>query len=289
MNRSHQRNTWFIAAVFGMSLILVAGMTHQANAEGGSAATGAANAGDGVAGHAELGKAAKLLMESNKIQVDEATLKQYIERYDQVIEGVEQEMEKLAKAYHAYAEGSAWLHMYVTGRAYWEFDDYLTFLRFERNYLKIKLKELQAKKKEEGGDGCFDPETRVVMADGRLREIYRVKEGDIVKTFNLQKGIVENKKVLKTYAFPAKGYYLINDSLKATAKHKFLMNGPEVVWKEAAELKKGDKIKAADGFINVESIEWVAGIDTSYNFRVAENQAYIVSEGGHRYVVHNGD
>jgi hypothetical protein len=286
---------WIIAAVFGLFLILVAGMTHQANAEGGSAATGAANAGDGVAGGegvgglAELGKAAKLLMESNKIQVDEATLKQYIERYDQVIEGVEQEMEKLAKAYHAYAEGSAWLHMYVTGRAYWEFDDYLFGLIHERNYLKRKLSELQARKKEKVGDGCFDPETRVVMADGRLREIYRVKEGDLVKTFNLQKGVVENKKVLKTYAFPAKGYYLINDSLKATAKHKFLMAGPEVVWKEAAELKKGDKIKAADGFINVESIEWVAGIDTSYNFRVAENQAYIVSEGGHQYVVHNGD
>ena len=110
----------------------------------------------------------------------------------------------------------------------------------------------------------------------------------MVQSYNIEKGILEDKKVLKTYTFPSKEYYLINGSIKPTKAHPFLMTGQGEVWKKASELEIGDSIKAPDGWITVRSIKKVKEVNTTYNFKVADNRAYIIGEGNERYVVHNG-
>ncbi|MFC1579901.1 Hint domain-containing protein [Thermodesulfobacteriota bacterium] len=152
-----------------------------------------------------------------------------------------------------------------------------------------KRKEREKQNGEEDTDvGCFFADTKVLMGDGRSLAISRVSEGDIVKSYNTEKGVVENKKVMKTYTFPSEGYYLINGSIKATAKHPFLMAGPGEVWKKATELRLGDRVRAPEGQITVDSIEKVVEKGKSYNFRVADNKAYVVSGLDKLYVVHNG-
>ncbi|MFC1884427.1 Hint domain-containing protein [Thermodesulfobacteriota bacterium] len=135
---------------------------------------------------------------------------------------------------------------------------------------------------------CFGPDTKVLMADGGLREISSIKDGEMVRSYNIEKDEVEEKTVTKTYIFPTKGYYLINGELKATAKHKFLMAGPENTWKKASELRPGDKVQSVNGQITINTIGKINEKDTAHNFEVAGTKAYIVKGGENFYVVHNG-
>jgi hypothetical protein len=138
------------------------------------------------------------------------------------------------------------------------------------------------------GGACFDPKTRVLVADGGLQEISDIKEGQLVKSYNIEKGTVDDRSVTKTYMFRTEGYYLINGELKATAKHKFLMAGDENIWKKAYELKPGDMVKSLEGKIIIRSVQNLIEKDTSHNFLVADTKAYIVKGGNNYYVVHNG-
>jgi hypothetical protein len=141
---------------------------------------------------------------------------------------------------------------------------------------------------EDGGDGCFDPETQVLLADGSLKNISRIGVGDRVKSFNVETGVMENKAVTRSYVFATKGYFMINDELKATAKHKFLMAGSGPVWKKAAELKIGDRVKSTAGEIVIESVEEIREKAEAHNFLVVDTKAYVVVAGENKYVVHNG-
>lgn len=220
------------------------------------------------------------------IKVDEDGLRRIIERYEEEIERI---------------DGLAWWYSQLGSQALREgnlnlSEDYFhdayrsrslrRKLDKELAYYRRKLEERLATKA--AGGGCFTADTAVLMADGSSRDISRIREGDMVVSYNVKKGVRENKRVLKTYTFPSEGYYLINGRVKATAAHPFLMAGPGVVWKKASELKVGDSVKSAEGSIIIRSIERVKDVKTTHNFRVADNKAYIVSGGDELYVVHNG-
>ncbi|GAG41331.1 unnamed protein product [marine sediment metagenome] len=86
-------------------------------------------------------------------------------------------------------------------------------------------------------------------------------------------------------------YYLINNFLKVTALHPFLIVGPEELWKKASELRVGDRVKSVSGGIAIRSIKKVK-MDEKINvhsFRVADSKNYLVGdENDGLYVVHNG-
>ena len=48
-----------------------------------------------------------------------------------------------------------------------------------------------------GGEGCFKSSCRVTMADGSLKSIKDIKEGDSVISYNIEKGELEARKVLR--------------------------------------------------------------------------------------------
>ncbi|MFC1883298.1 polymorphic toxin-type HINT domain-containing protein [Thermodesulfobacteriota bacterium] len=159
----------------------------------------------------------------------------------------------------------------------------------ERRFEALQVKpEVESDEEIDYGAGCFDSGTRVLMADGGLRDISSIKGGEMVRSYNIEKGLVEDKKVTKTYIFPTKGYYLINGELKATAKHKFLMAGGGNTWKKASELQPGDKVQSINGQITITSVEELEEKETAHNFQVADTKAYIVTGGENFYVVHNG-
>lgn len=162
--------------------------------------------------------------------------------------------------------------------------------RLERKIKRLERKIEELKEAIAAGGGCFLPGTKVVMADGSLKEISQIKEGHSVRSYNVSKGVVEEKKVLETYVLKSDEYYLINGSLKATAQHPFLMAGESEVWKKASRLTVGDRVRSAGGEMVIESIKKVELADkiNVYNFKVAQSKNYLVVDENGPYVVHNG-
>ncbi len=133
--------------------------------------------------------------------------------------------------------------------------------------------------------GCFTPETKILMADGSLKNISDVVVGDILKSYNEETGRLVATNVVKTYKFNQNHYYLINKGIKITAKHRFLTDSG---WKRACDLKVSDKIKSQGKFIEVGSIDLIAPLDIKvYNLEVDKHHSFLVSDGVDPYVVHN--
>jgi hypothetical protein len=159
----------------------------------------------------------------------------------------------------------------------------------ERRFQALQQKpEVENDKEIDYGASCFGSDTKVLMADGGLREISNIKDGELVKSYDIERDIAENRRVTKTYTFRTNGYYLINGELKATARHEFLMAESGNLWKKASDLQPGDKVRSLEGQILIKSVEKLQEKSDSYNFQVADTKAYIVTGGENLYVVHNG-
>ena len=52
-----------------------------------------------------------------------------------------------------------------------------------------------------GGGGCFDAGSQVLMADGTTKNIEDIQAGDLVMSFNVKSGTIEQKNVIETYKF----------------------------------------------------------------------------------------
>jgi len=133
--------------------------------------------------------------------------------------------------------------------------------------------------------GCFTPDTKILMADGSLKNISDVVVGDILKSYNEETDSLVTTKVVKTYEFNQDHYYLINKSIKITDKHRFFTDSG---WKRVCDLKVSDKIKSQGKFIEVGSIDLIAPLDIKvYNLEVDNHHSFLVSDGVDPYVVHN--
>ena len=77
-----------------------------------------------------------------------------------------------------------------------------------------------------GGFGCFLKGQNIILDNGNLKPINEIKVKDFVKSFNLESGKVENKKVLNTFEYEAESYFNIKLKngldVKVTKDHKFL-------------------------------------------------------------------
>lgn len=134
-------------------------------------------------------------------------------------------------------------------------------------------------------NGCFTPDTKILMADGTLKNISDVAVGDSLKSYNEETGRLVATNVVKTYEFNQNHYYLINKSIKITAKHRFLTDSG---WKRACDLKVSDKIKSQGKFIEIGNIDLIAPLDIKvYNLQVDNHHSFLVSDGVDPYVVHN--
>ena len=157
---------------------------------------------------------------------------------------------------------------------------------FGLNLLQINLGPLQVGGGGGGGGGCFLAETKISLADGTFKEIQDIKPGDIVFSYNLEKGELvpdEVNKVLVHDNYP-EGYLVINENLKVTGNHN-LWVANRSSWARADSLSLGDSLLAPDGnSVVIYSIEWVDGINTVYNLSLGgDNHNYFAE----KTLVHN--
>jgi len=97
----------------------------------------------------------------------------------------------------------------------------------------------------EGGSGCFHGDQLVVTKRGNT-PIAKIKEGDIVKSYNEKAGKHEWKKVISTFQFkntkPMISLRLKDGTIiQATEDHKFYFHGKWVQLKQIIELWKNGK------------------------------------------------
>ncbi|MFW6008928.1 MAG: polymorphic toxin-type HINT domain-containing protein, partial [archaeon] len=95
-------------------------------------------------------------------------------------------------------------------------------------------------------DECLTSKTRLQTPNG-LKEIQSIKQGDLVKSYNINKGIIENKKVIKTKKREIKQRELVylsltnkGYSIKCTKNHPLYDKNFNIVY--ADDVKVGDEL-----------------------------------------------
>ncbi len=126
------------------------------------------------------------------------------------------------------------------------------------------------------GGGCFLSGTKILMSDGKEKNIEDVKVGDYVLTYtsDSSKKLVKAK-VLATQKAVDPGYLIINGNLKVTPDHIIMANG---VWREAGSVQFGDELLSSNGDkVKVYSIEWQRGKVDVYNLTVDKYHTYFAN------------
>lgn len=123
------------------------------------------------------------------------------------------------------------------------------------------------------GGGCFGEGTKVLMADGSLKNIEDVRPGEYVFT---RSGSDSTKlvkaKVTQVHKAKESGYLIINGTLKITPDHILWVNG---AWRQAGSIKPGDSLtNSAGNSVSVNTIEWQKGVFDVYNLDVARYHTY---------------
>ena len=124
--------------------------------------------------------------------------------------------------------------------------------------------------------GCFPAGTKVLMLDGKQKNIEDVKEGDYVMTFNSEnKYDLRGGKVIGLHNINSFGYLIINDNLKVTPNHKLWINKR---WDVAGNIQIGDLLLNVDGKeVAVESIQWQLGKEKVYNLEIENYHTYFAN------------
>lgn len=143
-----------------------------------------------------------------------------------------------------------------------------------------------------GGGGCFVAGTKVTMADGSVRDIETVREGERIMT-SFGGEVVERAWHIpysgNLYAFNGSGNYFVTDS------HPFMTLGgwksfnPGLSMKEnpglsVSLLKVGDTLIKKNGAMEkLERVDVIHGEETVYSFRIGGRADFYADE----YWVHN--
>lgn len=132
------------------------------------------------------------------------------------------------------------------------------------------------------GGGCFLAGTKILMADGSLKNIEDVTIGDKILT---RRSDYSNNltvdAVTKTFVHKVAGYLVINNRLKVTPEHRLFISGE---WKTAKEAKVGDVLLDSSGQqVEISSISEMSGRFTVYNLTVENTHTFFADN----FYVHN--
>lgn len=134
---------------------------------------------------------------------------------------------------------------------------------------------------------CFPAGTKVHTQRG-LQNIEHVQEGELVLAYNEETKQTEYKPVLVKHERYTMHMLTIElptgEFIQVTPEHRFYCNGD---WIEARDLKAGDILHLRGGdYTTVISTETLPHYEKVYNFDIADNENYYVTEDG--ILVHNG-
>lgn len=138
---------------------------------------------------------------------------------------------------------------------------------------------------EESRKSCFPKDTQVLLSDGTYKYISDLKQGDVLTVYDIGKDAITESTVNKIFIDENNHYYVINNSIKATAYERFLTSHG---WETIKTLQVGDKIFNGNSYTEVSSIEKIRINDTVYNLNINENHNFFVSyDGKNSLLVHN--
>lgn len=125
---------------------------------------------------------------------------------------------------------------------------------------------------------CFVAGTLVATSLG-MKAIDEIRQGDKVLSYDENLGIYDEKEVLDVYVNETAEVvhlFIGNDEIICTPGHRFLT---EEGWEPASELKKGDCLRAKDGFDLIKDVERekLAAPIKTYNLNVQGFHTYLVS------------
>jgi len=137
----------------------------------------------------------------------------------------------------------------------------------------------------QGKQSCFPGNTFVQMKEGVLKPIRQVRVGDMIMTFDIGTQTNVAKRVLTTYKDNNNHYYLINNSIRATAYERFLTTSG---WKKVIHLKTGDKIQTNQGLETIDTLTINNGTLKVHNLQVEGSHTfYVMGDSDKSYLVHN--
>lgn len=129
---------------------------------------------------------------------------------------------------------------------------------------------------------CFIGGTDVTMWDYTFKKIEDVREGDIVLSYDENKGEFVPRRVEKTFKHEAKGYIILNGKLGVTPNHQMYVNEK---WTDAGDIMIGDVLFLDNGTLEtVESIEEVQETAFVFNLHTEDDPHNYFADG---YLVHN--
>jgi len=119
------------------------------------------------------------------------------------------------------------------------------------------------------------------MADGSSKNVEDVRVGDLVKSYDMTKGILVSAKVTDVYHHDTAeemtdSYLVINNKLCVTPNHPLLINGK---WIEAGKVKTGDSLLAVTqktiSPVPIRSLKTISQSVPTYNLHVDIYHTYI--------------
>ena len=131
------------------------------------------------------------------------------------------------------------------------------------------------------GTPCFLEGTLVNTDGNRYKAIQELKIGDSVISFNERTGKIEPNKIINIYKAKQPSYQIINNKIKTTPYHPFLVNGE---WKEVRFMKVGDELRNnKQEAIIVDALEIINKDVTVFNIEVEHANTFYI----HDILVHN--
>ena len=136
---------------------------------------------------------------------------------------------------------------------------------------------------------CFPAGTKIYTKNG-YKNIEDIRVNDIVYSYNETTNKIELNKVTKTFIhedIEIYNLYLNNEIIRVTPYHRFyVLRNSNYEWVTAKDLKLTDKLFDINKkYIKINKIEYIKENNTVYNFEVANNHTYFVSENN--ILVHN--
>lgn len=154
-------------------------------------------------------------------------------------------------------------------------------IRTESNIIESKIDKIA----EESNKSCFPSDIQVLMKDGTHKPISSIIKGDEVVVYDIAKNTISNSTVNEIMISSNNHYYVLNNSIKATAYERFLTQDG---WKRIREIQEGDKIFNGNDYISVNHIEKVLVDDEVYNLNINSNHNFFVSyDAQNNMLVHN--
>jgi len=135
-------------------------------------------------------------------------------------------------------------------------------------------------------DGCFTGDMFVLMEKG-AKHINAIEAGEKVLTAD-DNGNISPKEVSEHFIYENNHYYLVNNTIKVTGKHRFFTKHG---WKRAQTLQIGDEVwTSAKDLQRIDSITRFSEENKVYCLEVIANHNFFISQDKKTgYLVHNCD